>query len=129
MAVIGQRRRNDLGGSDNHMNPRRARRELWKEMGYDPYRQEPKELSPEERLQNELKAQHPRAKHKTVVEHGGKWYRCRWRPRRFEHGVPSDWEVKWVEVPPGTPGPPDPKPQSKVAEAFASLDFHGEESH
>jgi hypothetical protein len=107
-----------LGGSDNHMNPRRARRELWREMGYDPYRQEHRELSPQQSPQNELRTRHPGAKHNTVVEHGGKWYQCQYRPARFEHGVPSDWYVNWVEVPPGTQGPSD-KPASNIAESFS----------
>jgi hypothetical protein len=100
-----------MGGSDNHMNPRRARRELWREMGLDQYglplrTDEPNEPTPEQKLQRELNARFPRAKHKTVVEYEGKFYQRRYRPTMFEHAVPTLFDCRWTEVPAGTEGRP-----------------------
>jgi hypothetical protein len=101
------------------MNPRRARRELWREMGFDKHSQQPRrELSPEEVLQQELRSRHPDAKHKTVVTHVGKWYQCRWRPVHFSHGIPT-WQVTWIEVAAGVQGPAQQKPLSDIAKAFS----------
>jgi hypothetical protein len=111
-----------MGGSDTHMNPRRARREMLREMGFDKYGlplEDKRELTPEELLQHALNMQPPRARNKTVVEQDGKWYQCRVRPKRFWHGTPTEWQASWVEVPPGTPGPAPEKPPRQIAKAFS----------